>query len=312
MELFGRNFLKIRNESIIPLIGYGIKKNKTEYWGFKDVITNNLISLNKISNNSYELEISKSDFYKALHCDIELFLNKATVQYNDFLVSHNNSPTWSFVTLYYFTFFSMTTLFRLLRKGFIFLQEEQVKNIENFSLAMYSDVIKVNPGNYYFSFIKENAVGNVIISLNHKGEGVHKLSWIQLESTIREFLSSCDTDEKTFFTSLLNFFRFYKSDFPSTLRNTLNYHGSSSMLDLDKKLFYITLQLNTESIVRGTLALKVDRSLESQINAVSYLSTFLFKYINELYQEYNSRSAFGSDFNKHRKDYLKSKGILLD
>jgi hypothetical protein len=61
-----------------------------------------------MTGKNIEIEISKDDYYKALHCDIELFMNKSTVQYCDFLQSKKNSPCWSFVTLYYLTFFSAT------------------------------------------------------------------------------------------------------------------------------------------------------------------------------------------------------------
>lgn len=311
MELFGQNYFRIRNESIIPSIGYGIKKTKVEHWGFKEVLTTQLIELRKISANIYEIEISKSDFYKALHCDIELFMNKCFVQYNDFVVSKNNSSTWSFVTMYYLSFFSMTAFFRLMRKGFIFLQQDQAKNLENFSLAMYGTIISVKPGNYYFSYNGESANGNIILNLSNKGEGVHKLSWIQLENTIREFLPFCDADEKTIFQSLLNYFIYFKSEFPSHLRNKLNYHGDSSLLDLDKKLINKDLKFEERDLIRGILSINNDSRLENQINAISFLSSFLFKYANRLYNEYNTRSEFGKDFEKIRKDFFKLKGISI-
>lgn len=108
MEQFGKNFLYIRNTHVIPLVSYGINKKNIKFWSLKDVITKNVLSLNKMTGKNIEIEISKDDYYKALHCDIELFMNKSTVQYCDFLQSKKNSPCWSFVILYYLTFFSAT------------------------------------------------------------------------------------------------------------------------------------------------------------------------------------------------------------
>lgn len=311
MELFGQNYLRIRNESILPSIKYGIKKNKVEHWDFKDILTTQLVELRKISNNSYEIEMSQSYFYKALHCDIELFLNKCFVQYNEFIVSKKNSSTWSFVTMYYLSFFSMTLLFRLMRKGFIFLQNEQAKNLEDFSLAMYGVVISVKPGNYYFNYKAESVTGNVILNFSSKGEGVHKLSWIQLENTFRDFIPFSDSDEKTIFQSLLNFFLNFNSEFPSQLRNKLNYHGISSILDLDKKMINLDLKLDERDLIRGILSINNDVKIENQINAISFLSSFLFRYAYKLYGDYNFRSQFGNDFEKIRKDFFKLKGISI-
>jgi len=51
MELFGTAFINLRNCYIIPLIQYGIQRNKVKYWGLKSILTNNIISLNSVSKN---------------------------------------------------------------------------------------------------------------------------------------------------------------------------------------------------------------------------------------------------------------------
>ena len=106
MELFGSNFFSIRNNHLLPRINYGVKRTKYEFWSLKEVFTNKLISLNKLSGKALEIELTKEDYYKAIHCDIELFMNKVFVQYSDFKKQNSVSPTWSFITLYYFTFFN--------------------------------------------------------------------------------------------------------------------------------------------------------------------------------------------------------------
>lgn len=310
MELFGKNFLHIRNNHLLPRIGYGIKRKKYEYWSLKDIFTTNLISLKKLIGKSYEIELTKDDYYKAIHCDIELFMNKVIIQYSDFKKQENISPTWSFITLYYLTFFNATCLFRFIDKGFIFLSKEQSKRIEEFSLALYSDSISVDIGNYYFSVKEINEYDNVVLTLTHKGDSVHKSTWIQMEATLRQFVNSSVDSEKDLYNLLLNHFTKFKSEYPSNLRNKLNYNGDSSILDIECRIPYLELmEINSNYLIELT---KLDTSISNNINqmkSISYLTSFLFELNKKLYQEYTERSDFGADFSKERNNYLKIKQL---
>jgi len=311
MDAFGRNFLKVRNENIIPLVSYGIKKDKFTHWRFKDILTKRITAFSKTSKDTFQIELAQSDFYNALHCDIELFMNKSLVQFNDSILSKSNSATWSYVTLYYFAFFSCVTLFRFLKKGFIFLSAEHTKAIEEFAYAVNSDIIKLNNGNYYFSYTGENAAGDAIITLTHKGDTVHKSTWIQFESTMREFIKSSDNDEKVIFSNILSLFKSFKIEYPSTLRNQLNYVGESSFFDLERMLDHVELKTNLNDVIKGLLSTSSDNTIPNQIKSITYLSVFLFRYNNELYREFLTRSKFGSDFNKLRLDFSVLKGIKI-
>lgn len=310
MELFGTNFLTIRNNHLLPRVNFGVLRKKYSYWSLKEVFTSKLISLNKLSGKSYEIELTKDDYYKALQCDIELFMNKVFVQYSDFRTQNNASPSWSFITLYYFTFFNATCLFRFIDRGFIFLNREQSKRLEDFSLAVYSNPISVDTGNYYFSVKEINEYGNVILSLTFKGDSVHKSTWLQLEATLREFALSSDSDEEVLYNLLLNHFTKFKSEYPSNLRNKLNYNGDSSILDLESSIPYLTLKEINNNYLKDLA--KVDTSIINnlnQMNSVNYLASYLFELNKKLYKEYIDRSDFGKDFEKERGDYLKKQKI---
>jgi hypothetical protein len=310
MELFGNNFLTIRNNHLLPRINYGIARNKYEFWSLKDVFTKNLISLNKLSGKSFEIELPIDNYYKAIHCDIELFMNKIFVQYSDFKKQKDISPSWSFITLYYFTFFNATCLFRFIDKGFIFLNKEQSKRIEDYSVAVNSTIISVDTGNYYFSVKEINSYGNIVLTLSHKGDSVHKSTWIQMETTLREFVVASDPNEIILYNLLLNYFTKFKSEYPSNLRNKLNYNGESSILDLENSIPYMTLKdINSNFLNELT---KIDTSNSTptnQMKSINYLTSFLFELNQKLYNEYLDRSKYGQDFNKERNDYLKRKQL---
>jgi hypothetical protein len=310
MELFGNNFLTIRNNHLLPRINYGVKRTKYEFWSLKDVFTTKLISLNKLSGKSFEIELTKDDYYKAIHCDIELFMNKVFIQYSDFKKQSNVSPSWSFITLYYLAFFNSTCLFRFIDKGFIFLSKVQAKRIEDFSIALYSSPISIDTGNYYFSLKEINTYGNIILTLSHKGDSVHKSTWLQMESTLRGFLITSDPSEIVLYNLLLNHFTKFKSEYPSNLRNKLNYNGDSSILDLEKNIPYLTLRdINSNYLIELT---NIDTSISSNVNqmkSISFLTSFLFELNQRLYKEYIDRSVFGQDFSIERNNYLKHKQL---
>lgn len=314
MQLFGDNFLTVRNKYVLPLAVHGIPREKMGYWLFKDVISTNIVSINKLSGKSLEIELNKEYYYKALYCDIELFLNKSIIQFSDFLRSQKSSPCWSFVTLYYLAFFSCTCFLRFLNRGYLFINGEQKKRIEDFYLAVYSTPINLDVGNYFFSFKEENASGNIVISLTAKGDGIHKLNWHQLEATLRDFIADCDADETVIYNTLLGHFRAFKTEFPSNLRNQLNYQGESSIHDFDRTIPYINLIDIDKDFVRGLRGLSIEETFSNKVYSTAYLAVFLLKFILKLYDEYSNRSDFGEDFTKERLDFLRSNNVrkLLD
>ena len=315
MEIFfGENFLKIRNTCLMPLVDYGIKRSKFSHWSLKEIITNNIISLDKKTKNEIEIEIEKELFYKSLHCEIELFMNKSIIQFVDYSKSTYNSQCWSFVTLYYLSFFCTTCLLRFLRCGFIFLSKEQIDRINDHYEAVNSLVINLPPGNYFFDFKEVNANGNVVLTLKHKSDGVHKLNWIQLESILKKFLINSDLNESIIYDTFLSHFKCFSSEFPSHLRNKLNYNGESSIIDLENSLPNLDFNKLKSNFDLELKKIKITNSSckENQIKSICLLSHYLLNLNQELYNEYLNRSKFGKDFNLERTKFLNKNGLKIN
>lgn len=313
-KFFGDNFLNVRNTCLLPMISYGIKRPKFSHWSLKETITNNIISLVKLTKNEIEIEIEEELFYKSLHCEIELFMNKSIIQYADYSKSNKSSQCWSFVTLYYLSFFSTTCFFRFLRCGFIFLTKEQIDRINNYSLIHYGSIITLSPGNYFFKFKEVNLDGNVVLKLNYKSEGVHKLNWLHLESIFKEFLTKSDIEEKLIYDTFLSHFNIFSPEFPSHLRNKLNYNGESSIIDLENSLpdlNYNKLKSNFYLELRN-IKTTDSSSKENQIKSICLLSHYLLNFNQELYNEYLDRSIFGRDFNLERTRFLNKNGLKIN
>lgn len=312
MDFNGKNYYYIRNNHLLSKLNFGVSRNKYSYWSFKNIISLNLISLKKLSGKSYEIELDQKDYYKSIYCDIELFMNKIYIQYCDFNQQINSSASWSFITFYYFAFFNSTCLFRFLDKGFIFLSKEQCDNLEKFSTAMYSDSIRVDTGNYYFALKEVNEFGNIVLSLTHKGDSVHKSTWIQLESTLNEFKLNSDQDEAIIYSSLLSRFKDLNSEFPSNIRNKLNYNGESSILDFCKELPIFKLFEFSKLDLKDIVNIKFSsNSTINSIESLNYLTSYIFQLNLKLYNEFIERSSYGKDFEKERNDYLIEKRVKI-
>lgn len=311
MDLFDKNFRVIRNQHIIPKIEYGISQKKIEHWSFKDTITNKLISLKKLNGRALEIELNSEDYYKSIHCDIELFFNKSIIQYADITQSNKISPTWSFVSIYYFAFFNVTCLFRFLDKGFFFLSKEHCSRLEKFSLAMYSEVISLNTGNYYCNLKEINSYGNAVLTISIKNDSVHKSTWQQLELTLKEFSNNSTDDESVIFDLFLDHFKKFNSEYPSQLRNKLNYNGDSSVLDINNSIPIMKLRLIDRQFLKDLLKINSNSTDHiERMKSVTLLASYLYKLNEKLYSEFLNRSKFGKDFNKERLDYLKIRNII--
>jgi hypothetical protein len=118
--LFANSYLNTRNNYVIPLIPYGIKKAKCEHWILKDVLSNQLSSINHINNSTFDIEISKEIFFKSLVCEIELFLSKSIIQLVNCYKSNDQSSLLAVCNQLLSLVLLHHNSFRFLHKGFRF------------------------------------------------------------------------------------------------------------------------------------------------------------------------------------------------
>lgn len=305
MEFLDANFRRIRDNFIIPRINYGIRYNKANFWSFKENLVNKIISIKKKEGKTYEILMPVDDYFKSIHCDIELFTNKYEIQLYELQSQKYISQTWNFVTLYYFNFFLTTCLFRFLNRGFIFLNTTHAKIIQDTAYALNSEIIAVNHGNYYFYSPGVDAYGNIVVNLSFKGDNVHKSTWIQLEAILVDFYKYSKNEEKALLGLFLSHFKCFAHEYPSILRNKLNYNGESSLLDLNRSLIDVNVILDIDSKFLKKLS-KVALDKESDISKMrsfELLASYLYSLLNSLHYEYQLRSDFGKDFKKNREQY---------
>ncbi|SFE03377.1 hypothetical protein [Spirosoma endophyticum] len=313
IELFGKNYFKLRNEYIIPLITYSVSLKKIDNWNLKKFLAEEVQGVNRVGD-TYDLVYDSAKFYSCLVAEIEHFYTKAVLQLIDLQKSNNlTSPIWSAVTQYYFSFFSATLLLRITRKGFVFFDKEQLNNLSNNINFFTSSSISLESSNYFFDFIEETTTGTVIVKLVNKGEGVHKLTWFEAKKFLDTSSRNCGNDEKTIIKSLISLCSAYKSNFPADVRNSINYQGPYAIQSIRKTIYPIACDYSLDNILKELVNINPlsGDEINKKIRCSSLYGYYLFLIANRLYNEYLERSGKSKYFETLRNQYYQSKDFEL-
>lgn len=301
-DFFNSGFIYIRSQHITPRIKYGIDAKKSNFWRLKIVITEKLNNITHINNSSFDISITKEDYYKLIYCESELFLNKSYIQYHDYKkMLDNSSGSWSFVTLYYFLFFNLCCLFRFCDRGFVHLTQEYTRKLENAHLALYSLPVSISEGNYFFQKSTIDQYGNVILNFK-KAKTTHQAIWSEFEKILSILISKSSDKELAIYTTMLSHLNSFNSSYASTLRNDLNYNAETIMLDFNNQITCYELMDLNESFYQSFL--KIDEhqdTLTNKIKSITHISNFIYNLNFELANEFYNRSSYGRDFIKMRK-----------
>ncbi|KJV05770.1 hypothetical protein [Methylocucumis oryzae] len=267
-------------------------------------------------NNSYSLKINKDIFFNSLTCDIELFYTRMVVQYVDLHKNVDLSPAWQYVTSYYLFFFSITTLFRLLHHGFVYLNDSQAQKLTRLITLLGSQPINISSGNYSF-LVSEILTDYVTVDLKFIGSDVHKNAWNKSKTLIDDIRRNCrrNNDEKTILDALSIINNSIGASFPSETRNKVNYNGIYGVESIDNKIYRNGLITNTNSFSKQIIS--YEKPLSDDINSYIKYSclygSYIFSLTHKLYEEYRARSSKPNNaFHNLRESLLKKNNIELD
>jgi len=304
MLIFDNKFLLLRNNYIIPIINYTCNLESIYKHDFKKSISQKIIRANCLTNNKFELEIEGYSFYNSLVTDIELFYTKTLLQYADIINSPKMSSHWYTVSIYYLNFFSITTLFRLTQRGFVYLDGELSKQISTLISQITHQPIQLNDGNYLF-FVRNNVNnGNALIELVRKDD-VHKNSWDYLKEFFLDDLSYCKNDELAVLKTLRKMSNENNSNFPSTIRNKVNYNAQYGLHSINNNFHKSNIILDSEELGKRILKYSYNTDFGNMVYLSSLFGNYFFALTLKLYNEYRERQIKISDFEKLRMSYFK-------
>ncbi len=312
MELWDSNFTSLRNNYIVPLTQYQGEYKKSQFNSLKVLLSSRFTSLTNLSGKTFELELEPDLLYTALINDIELFYTRAIVQAADLTRPGGMSSSWRFVTQYYFGFFSITALFRILKRGFVFFSKGECVTFNSLATSLLSSVVHITAGNYSFKYLRTETNGNMIFHFANIGEGVHNKTWNATAELLLDFCNQSDGDEKTILQVMRQMSIDYKPDLPSEVRNIINYHGPYGMRSISDEFTFPIFIMSRSKFVKAILGYKKSSDINTMAKDVGLFGHYLFLLTNDLMVEYYSRRHLKSDFHKARHNYLKKIGLDFD
>lgn len=241
-------------------------------------------------DNKLVIEPSSEDLKKlknALFFDFEHYYIKTMIQYTDYLKQTSISKTWNIVTFYYFLFFQITTLCKYTGLSCIYFSPEEIKNIHKKIITDF-DPKMFGKGLYLYSVEKNDDHLKLVLYKDTSGVAIHERSWYLFSQCLEKISKNIDKREQDYLIieQILNLMNKYKSNFPSRIRNLVNYQGFYAIEELQNKIPTI-LHSNFNRLF--TLRPKASDDYSVQIECLIHIGTFLFQLLRELHEDVNLR-----------------------
>lgn len=304
--MFGLNYHYIRNDYALNLLDVKLNLRDYKHIKFKTSVLENIINAKEIGDKTFEIDVPRQVFYKAINVEFELYHLRSKIQLNDFYLSKNISESWKFTTFYYFFFFTNVALHRLLNRGYIYLDQSSALNLSSTLNVFFPYVTKLGSGNWSFRKITETT-STVTIELKQVGSNVHQLVWQDLILTLKHFTTKTSTKpsdpEKSILYNIYNNIKGRQSFSPSETRNYLNYVSEVALEEIDNKI--LCPQNKIENFLKNLSSFNYSENLSSKINLSIIIGQYLFilnkKIIEDLQEREKNQFKL---LNKDKKSYI--------
>lgn len=304
--MFGLNYNYIRNDYALNLLDVKINLRDYKNIKFKTSVLENIISAKEIGDKSFEIDVPRQVFYKAINVEFELYHLRSKIQLNDFYKSKDISESWKFTTFYYFLFFTNVALHRLLNKGYIYLDQASAINLSATLNIFFPYVTKLGSGNWSFRKLSETT-STVTIELKQVGSNVHQLVWQDLVLTLKQFTSKTSTKpgdpEKTIIDNIYNNIKGRQNFSPSETRNYLNYVSEVALEEIEKKI--LCPQIKLDNFLKNLSSFSYIENLSSKINLSIIIGQYIFLLNKKIVEDIESREKNKFKLlNKDKSSYI--------
>lgn len=314
MLIFGDRYNLIRDTYIYPLLSYEVKNNKLDYNNLKYILANKIKGIKSINGRNYEIIFNRDDLLKAIAGEADYFYTRSFVQYcNVFNSKEKFSPCWNVVTQYYFSFFVVNALLRFVHRGNTYLNSLEAESLSQILTVLNEDLIKVDQGNYVFNVVEYDDSTDLCLKLMKTSKGTHEQTWFTLEEFLDELLiDKKKDDEYNFLIQIKSILHTYKSNFPSMLRNEINYKPHYGYKSIKNEIVCNIPKLELDYIVKELYKFSPLSNNENyKIKISGLFATFLFIYSTKLLNEYISRGKYPKSSQKLRNEYLDKSTIEI-
>lgn len=298
MVVYAGAFTEIRNKYILPLSKYNIQYSKLEKNNIKTLLfSENLKKVDSYSKNKYKISFNdNAALFTAILGDIKLMYIRMLIQEQDFMCvsqcSNNISANWNIVTAYYHGFFSASLLLRLCFRGNIYLDNDKKAKLEITISELIGLRISLN-NNLFYEISKDEEEWFLILS--NCDSNTHKAVWEELNNLLQDtlLLTKKNSDEYNIINTILCINRYLSPNFPSLLRNRVNYQTLYGKKYIDNKLYHLQTSSNWVRILNNFSYYNYLINDDTQLSLLfyaydKYITIFAKKLIYEYY-EYRGR-----------------------
>ena len=242
MLIYDSGFMYLRQEYILPLSKYSVHNSSINANGIKNILNEQKYTNFRFESNQYVFEFDESLLLKAQLADAWKAYIRAIIQRDaackNYIHQPDYCPNWSIVTDYYFAFFCACTILRLTFKGNMYIDFRLAKKISGFITDILGNPVKFPDGNIKYAIRTSLSYGKYELVIQKSDKSTHEDIWIQMAGLIEEIYehAGAGTDEKLILTSFKSVFDVLGDNFPSSLRNEVNYQLQYGYLAITKSV----------------------------------------------------------------------------
>ena len=285
MIVYDDAYRHVRTKYLVPLSKYSVNYQHLSKNNIKEALLLSKFTSVEREDKDLVFFFDNDLLLKSLLGDVELFFIRAILQKQDILKCNeiDLSANWSIVTNYYHSFFCASLMLRLCFRGNIFLDAESKNNLEDVISSVLGEKAALDSNQFY----RINSIdGQYVLRLSKSDANTHEVVWKKLNELIKEIKQETKngSDEATIIKNILVINSKIGANYPSKLRNRINYQPLYGLKAIDKEIHRVFHQKNWCDIF--LFPINQLRSDDSHIIAMYSYTQYIEWFCNNLICEY--------------------------
>lgn len=287
-------------------------------------------TISSSSSSKFTIQVASTDFGGALLADAAYHLDHALEHQTSLMKTlasgQWSSPAWQVVTFYYWAYFVAMALSRMLGRTVWFVTPEVAKQFTTLSPSGSATFTK---GTYEISCGDALSAGTRQVHLVKRSRRVHEQLWTTIFDLMNCFYRDvgagvASPQEERLFLAIINSARVLGDDWPSTLRNVVNYrpgfaYTAPRFRNRLDTFTYLTSKVQTvdgvvDRLENSNLAMRAEPSVSAQPNVAARMlvdiTILLSRIAHELHDEIVDRSGIDRRWLASKRRFAQQQGLL--
>lgn len=287
-------------------------------------------TISATSTSKFTVVVQSADFGSALLSDAAFHLDHALEHQASMMKVLQGgiwaSPAWQVVTFYYWAYFAAMALSRMLGRTVWFITPEVAKQ---FAALAPEGAPNVTQGTYEVTCEATVSAGVREVRLSKRHRRVHEQLWSTMFGLLDQVYSEIEPgaatqEEERLYLSLINSARVLGDDWPSALRNLVNYRPGFAytaprfVASVDSFTYLATSPQTIERIVGrledGNIAMRRDSDLIAQLKPAAKMladvTLLLSRIAHALHDEIVDRDGVDRRWIQSRRRFAQEQGVI--